>query len=522
MQKLGAEATRPELSRDLGGETRQSAEAPANNLGSAQLEYALLPISELEPFQIRDLRPQVCERLRERIAAGYNPARPLTVVRDNGRYLVADGNHRLHVLRELGVAAVPCVIRDGDPYSMAVRCNEDEETYAPMDLFDWLDIIGKLRDEGLTQAQIGERIGWSRGAVSNYILLADSIATRVLDLSKAHQEGRVADDATRVTFTFTEGWFRNSGMYRLWPEYQLALMEAFIADRFNWSREKVQREAAKYERWQTFIQIARDELADTADLDEVIRLIEADTFRSEAQLRQKIADLNAEASNRLICGDALQVLADMPDASIDLVITDPPYGIDYRSNRSQYEGHVTKRGIENDGLDEALALFDKACELFQKKTKADAHLYVFVGWQTEPQFRAIIEKHGFAVRNVLIWDKGNHGAGDLEYAWGNRYEMIIYATKGKRKLNKRMGDIISVSRLSADKMIHPTQKPVELIRVLLEASARKADTVCDPFMGSGSTIKAAKQFGGLNYIGVELDREMFERARAFIGGEARG
>ncbi len=257
-------------------------------------------------------------------------------------------------------------------------------------------------------------------------------------------------------------------------------------------------------------------------MDEVIRLIEADTFRSEAQLRQKIADLNAEASNRLVCGDALQVLADIPDASIDLVITDPPYGIEYRSNRSQYEGHVTRRGIENDGLDEALSLFDKTCELLAGKTKADAHLYIFVGWQTEPQFRAIVEKHGFTVRNLLIWDKGNHGPGDLDYAWGNRYEMIIYATKGSRKLNKRTGDIISVPRLSADKMIHPTQKPVELIRVLLEASARKADTVCDPFMGSGSTIKAAKEFGGLNYIGVELDREMFERARAFIGGEARG
>ena len=363
-----------------------------------------------------------------------------------------------------------------------------------------------------------------RGRVTSDVttVTSDNVVTQILDLAKRYQQGRVTGDVTHDTFPFTEGWFRNSGIYRLWPEYQQALMQGFITDRFNWSREKVQREAAKYERWQTFIQIARDELADTADLDEVIRLIEADTFRSEAQLRQKIADLNAEASNRLICGDALQVLADIPDASIDLVITDPPYGIDYRSNRSQYEGHVTKRGIENDGLDEALALFDKACELLQEKTKADAHLYVFVGWQTEPQFRAIIEKHGFAVRNVLIWDKGNHGTGDLEYAWGNRYEMIIYATKGKRKLNKRMGDIISVPRLASEKMIHPTQKPVELIRVLLEASARKADTVCDPFMGSGATIKAAKEHGGLNYIGIELDREMFERARAFIGGEARG
>ena len=342
MKAMGAEATTTVLPLSRAKVERQTDSAPADQGASAPLEYALLPVSALEPFRIRDLRPQVCERLRGRIAAGYNPARPLTVVRNGERFLVADGNHRLHVLRELGIEYVPCVIRDDDPYTLAVRCNEDEETYAPMDLFDWLDIIRRLRDdEGLTQAQVAERIGWSRGAVSQYVMLADRVATQVLDLAKAHQEGRVAEDATHVAFDFTEGWFRNSGIYRLWPEYQQALMQGFITDRFNWSREKVQREAAKYERWQTFIQIARDELADTADLDEVIRLIEADTFRSEAQLRQKIADLNAEASNRLICGDALQVLADIPDASIDLVITDPPYGIDYRSNRSQYEGHVT-------------------------------------------------------------------------------------------------------------------------------------------------------------------------------------
>lgn len=99
--------------------------------------------------------------------------------------------------------------------------------------------------------------------------------------------------------------------------------------------------------------------------------------------------------------------------------------------------------------------------------------------------------------------------------------MIIFATKGHRPLNERKQDIIAVPRLHSSQMIHPTQKPVDL-KILLEASARKADTVCDPFMGSGATIKAAKEFGGLNYIGIELNREMFERARAFIGGEARG
>lgn len=292
---------------------------------SAGLQYAMLPTAELEPFIIRDLRGQVQEQLRERIAEGYNPARPLTVVRHGDRYLVADGNHRLSVLQELGAEQVPCVIREGDPYSLAIQGNSDEDTYAPMDLFDWLGVIGRLRDEGLTQAQIGERVGWSRKQVADHSRTLESVVPQVLSLAKQHQVGRGTEVVPRGTaFDFTEGWFRNSGLYRLPAQYQLALMQGFIGDRFNWSREKVQREAAKYERWQSFAQIAADELADNATLTGLKQLIETDTFRTEAQLRQKIADLNAEASNQLHCGDAVEVLANLPDASIDLVITDPP------------------------------------------------------------------------------------------------------------------------------------------------------------------------------------------------------
>ena len=329
------------------------------------------------------------------------------------------------------------------------------------------------------------------------------------------------DGANAPTFNFTEGWFRTSGLYDLPAKYQLRLMEAFIADKCRWTKDKVQKEAAKYRRWVEFAKIAEAELVNSDDLEGVIQLIESDAFQTEAQLRRKIADLNNEAQNRLYCGDAVHVLEELPDGCIDIVITDPPYGIDYHSNRSQYSDHITRQGIANDELQEALATFDAVCARLARKTKPDAHIYVFVGWQTEPQFRAIVEKHGFTVRNILIWDKGNHGAGDLRYAWANRYEMIIFATKGNRPLNKRMDDIIPVPKIPADKLVHPTQKPVDLILRLLDASARKADTVCDPFMGSGSTIIAVKRWGGLHYIGIEIDRSMFEKAKALIGGASQ-
>jgi len=121
-----------------------------------------------------------------------------------------------------------------DPYILAIKDNEDEDTYAPIDLFDWLSIIRRLRDEGLTQAQIGEKIGWSREQVNHYTRLLDSVDTKILDLAKQYQKGRVSEDDTPVAFDFTEGWFRTSGLYGLCPEYQMRFMEAFIAARCRW------------------------------------------------------------------------------------------------------------------------------------------------------------------------------------------------------------------------------------------------------------------------------------------------
>jgi DNA modification methylase len=482
------------------------------------MNYQMLKVSELQPFPIRDLRSGVLEKLKERIKEGYNPARPLSVIKTDGGFLVADGNHRLSVVKELGVDEVPCLVYvDKDPYGLAVKCNQDEDTYAPMDLFDWLDVIKHLTVKGTIYHEIGEKIGWSREVVSRYSLILKNVPS-ILKLAKEHQTGRGIECVPTGQFDFTERWFRDSGLYELKEQYQLKLIQSFINDGCRWIKGKVQHESAKYKLWQQFEQIAQNELVNTNDLSTIIKLIQNSSFKNESQLRQKISDLNKKAQNKLICGDCLIELEKLDDASIDLIITDPPYGIDYVSNRSQFKEHVTKEGLANDGLDEALELLDKTCEILMRKTKENAHFYFCVGWQTEPQFRQIISKY-FAVKNVLIWDKGNHGAGDLEGAWGNRYEMIIFASKGRRTLNKpRMDDIITVPKVNSTNMIHPTQKPTELIKILLTASSQKADTVCDPFMGSGSTIKAVNEFGGLNYIGIELTRDMFEKAKSFVGG----
>ena len=482
------------------------------------MQYQTIPLTKLTPFPMRDIRPGVVAKLEERIKkTGFNPARPLSVVKSGDMFIVADGNHRLEVLRAQGIEVAPCLVYDdADPYPLAIRCNQDEDTYAPMDLFDWLDVISALKTEGLTQKAVGEKIGWSNDYVSKHCILVEKISTEVLKTARCHQSGRVDSKSTCVDFT--EGWFRNSGLYDLGATYQPRLLQDFIDSNCSWSAKKTQIEAAKYKLWQEMCTVAAEELQNKEELPGLVQMIESGTFTTVSQLRLKVSELNKVAQNRLICGDAVSVLETLEDGVIDLVITDPPYGIEYKSNRGKYSDNVAGQGIENDGKDEAMSLLDRCCEVLDRKSKPDAHFYFFCGWQTEPEFRAIISRR-FNIQNVIIWDKGNHGAGDLDCAWGNRYEMIIFAIKGRKKLVNRLQDIISVPKISSDKLIHPTQKPTMVIHSILSASARKADMVVDPFMGSGSTIKAIRKVGSLSYVGIELDRDRFQKAEAFINAD---
>src|SRR5699024_8662876 len=211
------------------------------------IEYKVLPVSELNHVLIREIREGIVEDLKERIEEGYNPARPLTVVEKDGGYYVADGNHRLKVLNDLGIEEVTCVIhKEEDPYTLAVKGNADEDTYSPMDLFDWVELISKMRDEGLTQQEIGDKIGWSRKRVADYYRLIEAVVPHVIEKAKSVQYGRGANDVPNGTSNFTEGWFRNSGLYDLNQKYQERLMNDFIQDKFNWNSGKVKRESAKY------------------------------------------------------------------------------------------------------------------------------------------------------------------------------------------------------------------------------------------------------------------------------------
>jgi len=217
--------------------------------------------------------------------------------------------------------------------------------------------------------------------------------------------------------------------------------------------------------------------------------------------------------SNLILGDCLVELPKLPDKSIDCVITDPPYGIDYQSNRRRVNEQLPK--LQGD-QDEAFDLVDKTCAILEKKIKNNSHLYFFTSWKVYSRFERIISNY-FEIKNLLVWDKVSHGMGDLKGNYGGRHEFIIFAAKGRRILNGEREDNILVYSRNYN-LEHPTEKPVGLIEKLIEKSTNEGELVVDPFMGSGSTCIAAKN-KNRKYLGIEVEERWFNLAKRKLQSE---
>jgi hypothetical protein len=106
------------------------------------------------------------------------------------------------------------------PYSIAMECNHDEDTYAPEDLFDKLDTIRVLKVDGMSQVEIGTLIDFDSTQTSRHLKIINKLPI-ILDLARHHQEGRGNEDLPNGNFNFTEGWFRNSGLYELKAKFHI-------------------------------------------------------------------------------------------------------------------------------------------------------------------------------------------------------------------------------------------------------------------------------------------------------------
>jgi len=222
-------------------------------------------------------------------------------------------------------------------------------------------------------------------------------------------------------------------------------------------------------------------------------------------LSKKMEEIGMAKHPNIINGDCVLEMRKMDAESIDLIIADPPYGIDI-ANAIKYRDMEV---IYNDNPYDIANLIAMAFEQMFRVLKMDTHIYVFSAAGRTHITQDKLSKAGFDVHAVpLIWDKIGTSRPGTNLSFSPSYEAFVFATKGKRKLIKNHRDIFSES--APKKRIHPTEKPTALLRELIKLSSDPGQIVLDPFAGSGSTLQAALETQRKS-IGIEKDTTYYQR-----------
>lgn len=193
--------------------------------------------------------------------------------------------------------------------------------------------------------------------------------------------------------------------------------------------------------------------------------------------------------SKIIHGDCLAVMAGFPDRCVDLVVTDPPYLVNYQDRSG--------RSIANDQDDAWLA---PAFKQMYRVLKADSLAVSFYGWNRADKFFAAWRAAGFRIVGHIVFAKQYESKARFV---GYRHESAYVLAKGQPALPARPPADVQPWAYSGNRL-HPTQKPVSALQPLIEAFSPPQGIVLDPFAGSGSTCVAARQ-AGRRYVGIELD-----------------
>lgn len=228
-------------------------------------------------------------------------------------------------------------------------------------------------------------------------------------------------------------------------------------------------------------------------------------------------------------GDSIELVKKFKPGTIQSVITDPPFGVDNQSNMAVTEaGKAHARKIANDeSPEQAMAVFSQVMTNLMPALKDESDIYVFTSWQVLEEWltftRELFAPFGFTRKAIITWEKSGPGMGDLKTTWGMGCEFVLYYKRGGRdKTDVRRNAVIHIPQLRPSDLIHPHEKPLPLLEKFITASTAPGDWIVDPFGGSGSLVRAARQTGR-NAIGIELDEYNHgEAMRKLNGGEGAG
>lgn len=219
--------------------------------------------------------------------------------------------------------------------------------------------------------------------------------------------------------------------------------------------------------------------------------------------------------NKIINENAIEFMKTLEDESVDLIVTDPPYKVTPKGCAGNSGGMmITKETMKgkifkhND-----IKPIDYIPE-FYRLLKDGSHCYIMTNHVNLKEMLNVATECGFHFIKSLVWNKGNKIMGRF---YMNQFEYILFFRKGKgKKINKcGTADILNVpNKKTKDengKNLHDTEKPVELMKILVENSSQVGELVLDPFVGVGATAIACKELDR-QYIGVELDEHYYNIA----------
>jgi DNA modification methylase len=405
--------------------------------------YQVLP--ELDAEEFRALKEDIAER---------GVLVPVSV--DEDGYII-DGYHRMKAVEELDISDPPVKVRDGltrqEKRSLAYRLNmqrrqidtESKKSLIKKRLNELIDSDVDKSDEQIAEelACTQQRVSQVRKTVVNEKISDGGNNTNVCDFTT------VSDYAT--------------------------------------SEQKDR--------------IVKDLLVENPEKSD--RAIANQIGVSHPTVSKKRSSLTERFVPQLLNTDTKALLPQIPENTFDLILTDPPYGVDFSGNR--YDT------AQQDGLDgdaDTALICGVASEL-SRILKPDRHCYVCCRWDVTPDVIPAYRAAFDSVDTAIVWDKdkGGHGMGDLN-DWAPRHELILKCSNGSRELmsDTRPPNVIRQQdvRFTDEEKSHPTQKPVELFKKIIRSSADDKEVVFDPFGGVHTTAAAALETGRV-CVSVEVD-----------------
>lgn len=222
--------------------------------------------------------------------------------------------------------------------------------------------------------------------------------------------------------------------------------------------------------------------------------------------------------NKIFQGDCVEVMKGLQNESVDLILTDPPYEVNYAEKSkhlAKIQGGYEKQMARDTSFVDAIVNYEVLAKEFFRLLKNDSHCYIFCGDRQIGTWQKVMVEAGFKNPQVLVWLKEN---ATFDLTFGHKFlenkEFILFFHKGWKKLNTygveraQFRSVLEFKK-SNNTDLHSCAKPIDLLYFLVKLSSNKGDVCFDPFMGSGNHIIAFKRLER-QFIGCELSEVYFK------------